>query len=83
MGDSERGAERERGRETVGPGTDKIIGKRRRVNNEELHDLCCSPNVITGDQLKEDDLGRVLGMYERKDKWTQDFGQETCRKETT
>ena len=33
--------------------------------------------------MKEDDLGRVLGMCERKDKCIQDLGQETCRKETT
>ena len=44
------------------------------MNIEELHDLCFSQNVTTADQMKEDDLGRVLGMYERKDKWTQDFG---------
>jgi hypothetical protein len=78
VGDSEQGAEKD-------GWTWVRQGKRRRVNNEELHDLCCSPNVITGDQTKEEDLGRgrVLGMYERKDKWIQDFGQETCRKETT
>jgi len=75
--------ERERERETVGPGRDRVIGKRRTANNEELHNLCCSPNIITGGQMKEDDLGRVLGMSERKDKWIQDFDQEICRKETT
>ena len=70
-------------RETVGPGRDKVIGKRGRVDNEELHDLFCSPNVIAGDQRKVKALGIALGMYERKDKWIQDFGQENCRKETT
>ena len=70
-------------RETVGPGRDKVIGKRGRVDNEELHDLYCSPNVIAGDQRKVKALGIALGMYERKDKCIQDFGQENCRKETT
>ena len=70
-------------RETVGPERDDVTGKRRRLDNEELHDLYCSPNVITDDHMKEDELGRALGMYQRKDKWIQDFGQETCRNETT
>jgi hypothetical protein len=70
-------------RETVGPGRDKVVGKRGRVDSEELHGLCCSPNVIASDQMQENALGIALGMYERKDKWIQDFGQENCRKETT
>ena len=70
-------------RGTVGPGRDKVIGKRGRVGNKDLHDLYCSPNVITGDQMKENALGIALGMYERKHKWIQDFGQENYRKETT
>jgi hypothetical protein len=45
------------------------------VDNEELHDLYCSPNVITGDQMKENALGIACGMYERKDKWIKDYGQ--------
>jgi len=48
-------------RETVGPGRDKVIRKRRRLSNEELHDLCCSSNVITGDQMKEDDWACMNG----------------------
>lgn len=73
MDDSEQGAERD----------GWTWERQSRVNNEELHDLCCSQNITTADQMKEDDLGRVLGMYERKDKWIHDFGQETCRKVTT
>jgi len=52
----------------------ETIRKRGRVDNEELHDLYCSPNVITNDQMKEDALGTELGMYERKDKQIHDFG---------
>jgi hypothetical protein len=33
--------------------------------------------------VKEDDMGRAFGMYERKDKCIGDFGQEICRKEPT
>ena len=61
----------------------ETIGKKGRVDNEELHDLYCSPNVTADDQMKEDALGMALGMYERKDKLIQDFGQESCRKVAT
>jgi len=79
VGCSEESAERER----VGPGRDKVIGKGGRVDNEELYDLYYSPNVIADGQMKENALGIALGMYERKDKWIQDFCQENCRKEAT
>jgi hypothetical protein len=61
----------------------ETIRKRGRVDNEELHDLYCSPNITAGDQMKEDVFGMALGMYEKKDKWIQGFGQENSRKETT
>jgi hypothetical protein len=53
------------------------------MDGEELIHLYCSPNAIADDQKKANALGIALGMYERKDKWIQDFGQENSRKETT
>jgi hypothetical protein len=29
-----------------GPKRDKVIGGRRKLHNEELHNLYCSPNII-------------------------------------
>jgi hypothetical protein len=53
------------------------------VDNEELRDLYCPPNVIADDYMEENALGIALSMYTRKEKWIQDFGQEIYRKETT
>jgi hypothetical protein len=33
-------------RKTFGPKRDEMIGKERRLRNEELYDLYCSPNTI-------------------------------------
>ena len=29
-----------------GPRRDKVTGERRKLHNEELHDLYCSPNIV-------------------------------------
>jgi hypothetical protein len=33
-------------RRIFGPKMDEVTGERRRLHNEELHDLYCSPNAI-------------------------------------
>jgi hypothetical protein len=33
-------------RETFGAKRDEVTGERRRLHNEELYDLYCSPNII-------------------------------------
>jgi hypothetical protein len=33
-------------RRIFGPKRDEVTGKWRRLHNEELNDLCCSPNII-------------------------------------
>jgi len=29
-----------------GPKRDEVTGERRKLHNEELNDLCCSPNIV-------------------------------------
>ena len=33
-------------RRVFGPKRDKVTGKWRKLHNEELNDLCCSPNIV-------------------------------------
>jgi hypothetical protein len=44
-------------RRIFGPKRDEEAGGWRKLHNEELHNLCSSPNVIGGDLIKEDGRG--------------------------
>jgi len=35
-------------RRILGPSRDEVTGERRRLHNEELNDLYCSPNIVRG-----------------------------------
>jgi len=35
-----------------GPNRDKVIGRWRKLHNEELHDWCCSPNIVWVNKLR-------------------------------
>jgi hypothetical protein len=39
--------------------------------------------VLVGDQVMKDEMGRACSMHRRDEKCIQNFGQKTCRKETT
>jgi hypothetical protein len=39
-------------RSIFGPKRDEIIGDWRELHNEELHNLCCSPNIIRMSNLR-------------------------------
>jgi hypothetical protein len=42
---------------------DEVTGKWRKLHNEELCDLYSSPNIIWGDQIKKNEMGKACSMY--------------------
>jgi hypothetical protein len=39
----------------------------RKIYNEEIHKLYCSPNIINSDQVKGNEMGRFCSKFERKE----------------
>jgi len=55
-------------RRIFGPKRDEIAGEWRRLHNEELYDLYCSPNIIrVSKSRKMRSTGHVVRMGRRKD----------------
>jgi hypothetical protein len=44
-------------RRIFGPKRDEVIGGWKKLHNEELHNLYCSPSTIRNVKSKEDDMG--------------------------
>ena len=54
-------------RRIFGPKRDKVTGEWRKLNNEELNDLYCSPNIVWVNKSRKMKLsGHVARMRERK-----------------
>jgi len=49
-----------------GPKRDEVTGEWRKLHNEELNDLYCSPNIIGGDQIDKNEMGGVCSTYGRE-----------------
>jgi hypothetical protein len=49
----------------IRPRRNQIIGHWRKLHNEELHNLYCSPNIINNDQVKEYKMGRASSTHGR------------------
>jgi len=55
-------------RRVFGPERDEVTGKRRKIHNEELNDLYCSPNIVRVVKSRRVRLvGRVARLGERRD----------------
>ena len=58
----------------LGPGRDEVTGEWRRLHNEELYDLYCSPKYYSGDQIKNNKMGGACRMYGGWERCIQGFG---------
>jgi hypothetical protein len=64
-------------RRIFGPMRDEITGEWRKLHNEELHDLFCSPNIV---RVIKSRIMRLVGHVARMgggDKHVQGFGGKT------
>jgi hypothetical protein len=64
-------------RKIFGPKREEITADWRRLHDEELHNLYRSPNITTGDQVKEYGMGGVFSMYGGDKRCIQGCGGET------
>jgi hypothetical protein len=69
-------------RRIFGRKRDEVTGEWRKLHNEELHDMYCSPNIVRVIKSRKKIIwaGHVVRMGERR---VESFGGETRGKETT
>jgi len=53
---------------------DEVTGEWRKLHNEELNDVYCSPNIV---RYKKNDMGGACSAYWGEERCVQGFGGES------
>ena len=64
-------------RRIFGPRRDEVTGEWRRLHNEELNDLYCSPNIVRVIKNEKNVMGGACSAYGGGERRIQGFGGET------
>ena len=61
----------------LGPKRDEVTGEWVNVSNEELNDLYCSLNIVSGDQIEKNEKGGACSTHGGEKMCIQGFGMES------
>ena len=64
-------------RRIFGPKREEVTRYWKKLHNEELNDLCSSPNNIRVDQIEKNEMGGACTTYRGEEGCIQGFGGET------
>jgi hypothetical protein len=53
------------------------IGEWRKLHNDELNDLYCSPNIVRVIKIEKNEMGGACSTYGGEERCIQGFGGET------
>jgi len=70
-------------RRIFGPKRDEVTGNWRKLHNEELNDLYCSPNIVRVIKSRKIRWAGYVARMDEKKRRIQGFGGEPREKETT
>jgi hypothetical protein len=64
-------------RRISGSKRDEVTGEWRKLHNEELNDLYCSPHIFSGDKIEKNEKGWACSTCVGEEWCIQGFGGET------